>query len=444
MFSRAGAVIVPALFLSIALPTFAVKSSFILTHHTAQFPNDYYFEGLRNADPGTIEGLYTAFRKPVARAVEAAGGSNADGHTFFRVALIQLAMQAREHQADENIPVFFLLKNLAVTHFRDWAVEKKVEVPDQPPPDEEEAAFSIELPDAEARKQFRREIRARRQFSRLDNDCQKIVQELARDASIGLSDPRLDTELSGACLEKYEKNLGEGEQPWLGTLPLWVGKALSDEHFQKVWSTAEALENRISMGQTVSPQPQSKVTRNVLIALGLMLVVFGIWQIFGRDKSPKMVYEENFQPPASIMADRAARFAKDTTPVERNETCEQLFREADKAYMSKDYTEAANVLYDMLGDDMESCNSEALFYLGIIGLHLNEPEVTMECLAKIQDLDRFGEDLYWYQALAFVKIAAQNPARKGVARRAVERARSNTEIPERREQAEKMLEQLAK
>ncbi len=46
-------------------------------------------------------------------------------------------------------------------------------------------------------------------------------------------------------------------------------------------------------------------------------------------------------------------------------------------------------------------------------------------------------------ALAYVKIAAMDPTEKDIARRAVERARSNTEIPERREQAEKMLEDLA-
>jgi hypothetical protein len=62
-------------------------------------------------------------------------------------------------------------------------------------------------------------------------------------------------------------------------------------------------------------------------------------------------------------------------------------------------------------------------------LQLDEPELTVQCLAKIPDLDRFGEDLYWYQALAFVKIAVQNPARRDIARRAVERARSNTEVP---------------
>jgi hypothetical protein len=45
-------------------------------------------------------------------------------------------------------------------------------------------------------------------------------------------------------------------------------------------------------------------------------------------------------------------------------------------------------------------------------------------------------------ALAYVKMAAIDPEQKDIARRAVERALSNTEVPERRVQAEKMLKEL--
>jgi hypothetical protein len=442
VFSRAGAVIVPALFLSIHFPTFVANISTSVTNPSAQLPNETYFDGLRRADAGTIEAVYNEFRKPITRAVEAAGGSSADGSTFFRVALLQTASMAHHLQLQESTPLFFLLKNLAVAHFRDWALEKNVPLPEPPPVSEEEATYSIELPGAEDRLQFRQHVRARRQFSKLSADCQKRIQELAKDTTIGISDPRLAGKSSETCLEQYRQNLGETEHPWAG-LPPWVVTALADEHFQQSWSIAESLENRLSMGQSSAADPESKITRNVLIALGLLLFGYGLWVYFRPAAAPEVVYEENFKPPASIMADRAARAAHDTLPLERIEVCEQLFEEADEAYKRKSYTEAASVLYTMIGEEMEGCNSDALFYLAIIGLELGEPEVTLDCLAKIPDLDRFGEDLYWYQALAFVKIAAQNPLRRDIARRAVERARSNTEIPERRAQAEKMLEKLA-
>ena len=96
-----------------------------------------------------------------------------------------------------------------------------------------------------------------------------------------------------------------------------------------------------------------------------------------------------------------------------------------------------------MADSLSTCQSDAFFYLAIVGLQMDKPELTIECIAKIEDLDRFGEEIYWYMALAYVKMAAIDPAEKDIARRAVERALSNTEIPERRVQAEKMLEELS-
>jgi hypothetical protein len=430
--------------LSIPFPTFAANHFYkFVTDPTAQFSNDTYFEGLRNADAGTIEALYAEFRKPIARAVEGAGGSASDGTTFFRVAALQTASLARDMRLNENIPVYYLLKNLAIAHFRDWATEKGLELPEIPATSEDEAALHIELPDAGARAEFRQFIRARRQFVKLDGHCQKVVHELAKDAALGIADPRLEGDASETCLNKYRESLGDTAENWAGKMPAWAVTALTDEHFQKNWSTADALEGRLAMGQAPAKQLESKTTRNIFIAAALLLIIYGLWDYFSAAKTPKAVYDENFKPPASIMADRAARFAHDTLPVEHNAACETLFEEADTHYKQKDFEEAASILYTMTGEEMEGCNSDALFYLGIIGLHLDEPDVTIDCFAKIPDLDRFGEDLYWYQALAFVKIAAKNPTRRDIARRAVDRARSNTEIPERRAQAEKLLEQLA-
>jgi hypothetical protein len=412
-----------------------------VTDTTTEIPNATHYAGLRQADPDTFAALYTEYRKPVTQAIAAAGGSSADGSTFFRVALIHAASLAQEQKLDESIPVFSLLKSLAEAHFRDWAAEKNVTL--APVPDAETAPDTqYELPDATARLEFRQIIRAKRQFTRLEPDCQKIVQEMAKDAAINITDPRLQNGKTETCREKYRKNLGIAAEDWPDPLPTWAITALCNEHLQQSWAAAETIESRLAMGLPAIPRKQSKVTRYVLIALALAMLGFGIWSYLNPSISPKKVYDENFNPPASIMADRNARFAKDTLPVARIELCEQLFEEADGHYKNAEYEKAAEVLYTMTSGETEACKSDAYFYLAIIALQLNQPGITVECLAKMPDLERFGEEVYWYQALAFVKLAAQNPMRKDVARRAVERARSNTEIPERRVQAEKMLEQL--
>ena len=97
----------------------------------------------------------------------------------------------------------------------------------------------------------------------------------------------------------------------------------------------------------------------------------------------------------------------------------------------------------MMDDSLLECQTDALFYLAIVGLELERPELSLECIAKMDDLERYGEDIYWYMALAYVQKAALDPSEKDIAKRAVERALSNTEIPERRQQAEKMLEELS-
>jgi hypothetical protein len=77
-----------------------------VTEASATSSNADYLEGLRQTDnAATVEALYAACRKPVARAVEAAGGSNADGNTFFRVALLQTAGMAQ--QLPDTLPVLY-------------------------------------------------------------------------------------------------------------------------------------------------------------------------------------------------------------------------------------------------------------------------------------------------------------------------------------------------
>lgn len=41
----------------------------------------------------------------------------------------------------------------------------------------------------------------------------------------------------------------------------------------------------------------------------------------------------------------------------------------------------------------KACQSDAYFYLAIIGLEMDDPNLTIECLSNIEDLARYGEDI---------------------------------------------------
>lgn len=411
-----------------------------MIHPTAQHPNEYYTEGLRHVDQNVVNAIYLEFRRPVARSVELSGGSNADGNTFFRVALIHASMLAEQGLLEEETPVFYSLQGLAVAHFRDWAAEKGMELPEK---NELSEDYHLALPNAAQRHELRQNIRAKRQFTRLEPTCKKVILDMAQGASLHLDDPRAGNETTSGCLDKYRKALHDTETEWPAPLPDYVVTALTDAQFNRIWSAAEAQEGRLALGNTVSQEKGQKVTRNVLIALAVLFLGYAVYAWVNAPKPAGEVYKENYHPPTSILADRADRAVRDSTEVTPlPEPCESLLQEADEFYKKKQWNEAADVLTMMETDDTEVCKSDALFYSAIIALQMEEPDMAVDYLTKITDIDRFGEDLYWYQALAFVQIAAHNPLQRDLARRAVERARSNTEIPERRAQAEKMLEQL--
>jgi hypothetical protein len=404
-------------------------------HPTAESPNDYYTEGLRAASEEVVQAIYHEFRQPVVRAVESAGGSHADGATFFRVAVLQAAEQARQEQLPSAVPIFYWLRDVAVAQYRDWRSERGQVLPELPPPAAAEPDTQAALPDVEAMRALRQRVRAKRQFPHLDADCQQKFRASAAAET---------TEDVGDCLDRYRARLGEGD--WSALSAAWVGALLRDEHFGKMWDLADALEHRLAAGQPLADEarPKSNFARNLLIFLLLLTTGYAAWAYFFRTKTPAEVYKANFNPPASIADDRAARYARDSVPTAMPEVCDVIFHEADEYFKQKTWREAAAVLLPVAQDEsLRECHSDALFYLGIISLQLERPELTLDCFSKIQDLERFGEDIYWYQALAFVQMAAQDPTRRDVARRAVERARSNTEVAERREQAEKMLKQLA-
>ena len=164
-----------------------------------------------------------------------------------------------------------------------------------------------------------------------------------------------------------------------------------------------------------------------------------------RSKTPAQVYDENFTLPQSLIEDVQKRYGAEMgndSVSSQPSACKFLLTEADQFYKVKDFESAQMVLVQILEDSLAMCHSDALLYIGIIALEKEQPELALECFSKIEDLEHFGEDIYWYQALAFVKLAEQNPLLRDKASRAVERARSNTQDSVRRIQAEKMLKNL--
>lgn len=407
----------------------------------AIFPLETYLNGLQNADEAVVEGLYNEFRLPVTRAVEAAGGSYADGNTFFRVAVIQTAQLVQEGNYPELTPIGLYIKHLSIAQYQDWLTEKGQDLPPKPVPEPEELGIIQALPNPEALRVARKQIRAKRLWTRLSTDDQQKVVAVA--ARLGASDTTLvlsDAEIGS--LSRYKTILGEQASEWEQTLPPWAAFPLTSGPFQAIWSACESVEKRIESSQI----PQSGANKAILYAfLGLVILTFGysLIQWLMRDKTPAEVYDNHYNPPKSIIADLDARYAQDSIAPIRPERCQIAFQEADQYYQKKEWRAAARSLAEMMNDSLLECQTDALFYLAIVGLELERPDLSLECIAKMDDLERYGEDIYWYMALAYVQKAALDPAEKDIAKRAVERALSNTEIPERRLQAEKMLEELS-
>ncbi|MBU6340361.1 MAG: hypothetical protein KGS48_02595, partial [Bacteroidetes bacterium] len=212
------------------------------------------------------------------------------------------------------------------------------------------------------------------------------------------------------------------------------------------WQQMRAIERRIADGEPIQGRPRSKQPLwFIYTAIGVLLVVLAYiaFDFRSRAQAPQQVYESNFNPPNSIVNDLQRLQQADSSIQEGSSPCLERLKAADKPYQQQQFSAAAEILEEIADNESSAdCQSDALFYLAIIALQRDQPTVTLQCLAKIDNIERYGEDLYWYQALAFVKIAAKNPDLREKAAGAVERARSNTSDPKRRNQAEKMLKEL--
>lgn len=343
--------------------------------------NDQYIKGLQSADPAVLETVYREFRRPATRAVTAAGGSEAAAKVFFQTAIVEASVQAGLGNLNPETPVQDQVVQFALAHFADWLQEKG-----QPAPEPAELSASPEtaIPDQEALRTTR------------------------------------------------------------GKIDGWKKGEITDDAPCRVWQKLRELEQ--TENDHRSSGSRNNTPRNIFFAFIALTLVYIVYIYLNRTMTPAEVYDDNFRPPESLMADLSTRYGPERgndSVTARPNQCELLLRQADGYYKSGDFETAKSTLFEILEDSLTVCHSDALFYIGVIALQQEKPGLALECFSKIEDLEHFGDDIYWYQALAIVQLAETNPLLKEKAVRAVDRARTNARDSIRRGQADRMLKHLS-
>ncbi|MEO6759621.1 MAG: hypothetical protein ABIO24_09220, partial [Saprospiraceae bacterium] len=410
-------------------------------------PNQSYLEGLRNHDPNVLEALFSATREATLAGVHAMGGSQPDGELMLQVGIMEMANTVRQADLPADVAFLSQLKVLALAHYADWRVERGLA------PEAGSSGFSEGdwgIPTSEQLRATRRSFVAWSKYARLSPECQSTLRtELGWEyyQGPGAESTTPNSEAFANCLARYREILGSAasEGALQNGLPTWAITAVMDEKGFDLWQKTQTAA-KVAATQQVEIRQRKQNRRNwavVATLVGLILIAY----LYSWSTRPQVVkvYKHNFDPPESMIADMKARYsqlaADDSTTVHTVD-CEKDFETADSYYQQQQYGQAAEALEGLLEDEQWPCRSDALFYLGIIGLKLDEPDYTLASLAKIEDLEHFGEDIYWYQAMAFVKMAEKNPEQKDRAARALERAMGNLQDTARREQAQRMLEKL--
>lgn len=201
------------------------------------------------------------------------------------------------------------------------------------------------------------------------------------------------------------------------------------------------LENEIA-----PPPKRSRIGIGIAF-LGAIMITAGLWRQFS---GPRDLFSNNFALPESLMADFEARSAtgtvEDSTGTSTNLplNCVEYLKKADVFFKKGDFDSTQDVLTGMVEDEdsMSSCASTAYFYIGMLRLKLNDPNVAVKCFAKIEDFDWYGEDVQWLMALAFVRRAENDPDNKKQAVRALERIVNSGQCDERKTRALQMLQKL--
>lgn len=363
-----------------------------MTHPTGSLPNETYADSLLDADEGTLHLVYQEFRPPFLRALTAAGVSENRAGLLFQTALVDAARLLAAGIWAREQPFYPALLQLGLAHARRLQADPAAEA-DSPEPARADSFddFSAEIPAPEA---------------------------LAASWDL--------------------------VNAWKAAPP---ADPPADPALFALWQASERLERQHrNLPPDHKPEPRAnRIWRYSLLALAVFVLGQAVYTWLVRPQTPHSLFDTYFNAPESFAADRQARGAIDslslTYPVQAAE-CDHLLRQADRLSQEGHLEEAQEPLLLLALDSTGVCQSDAWYFLGLLRLKMGDPETAIQCLTKIEDYERYGDDLQWNMALAFVQLAEKDPGMRERAARAVERVMNGAQTDARREQARKLLENL--
>lgn len=387
--------------------------------YSESFSTKAYFDGLRQDAQFGTSVLYSLFRSNAQR-LTALGLSEGETASCFRLAVNDVARLARAEQVPEETPMEAFLEQATLAHALLMHPGVAASWPEHPLLDE----ATLRLTQQKA-----------------------VVWSVLEGFDPACRDLLLTAPTSAEampCAEALQAALSDNDIPAEVQMA-----ALQDTEGFHVWQYAGKHEQTYQPSAPAQPMPEEanrSAWRWAVLALIGVIVAYAAYQLFFRPKTLAELYASNFNPPRSLLADweqrRNATASEEVAPPV-TEDCLMFLREADAAYQTGDLRNAMDPLLLIVLDTASACQADAWLYLGIIQLRLKDPITAMQCFAKIEDLERFGEDVYWYQVMAYLQIAQNSPHQRERVAKAVELAIPNIENPERRAQAEALLENLA-
>ncbi|MFZ4632860.1 MAG: hypothetical protein ACOYNO_01500 [Saprospiraceae bacterium] len=392
-------------------------------HH---LPNDNLADLLVSGNFEDIQHVYRECRQPILRSLEEAGCPDDEAGVFFRTALIEAAGLIANDQAPPQMPFAFWLKGLAKAHYFDRQQEQ---ISGDNAPETDFEASDIPVPEAAERLEHRKKMFVWSKLAAMSAPC---IDELAGT--------ELEWPTKTDCEKAFLERLRLPEQE----TPAWVNNALTDVAGWQLYQTTASVERL-----TPTTNPVQQKSNNIIwwLWLGFFLFALSIflYYTFFTTTKAKDAFEGNFEPPKSLLSDIRDRYG----PARGNDSigarpadCDQLLETADRAYTRKAFDEAKDALLLIVIENESVCASDAWLYLAVISLEEKDPVTALESLSKIQDLEYFGEDIYWYQALAFVQLAAESSTMNSKAKGALNRFLDTSKDEVRRTKALEMMEAI--
>jgi tetratricopeptide (TPR) repeat protein len=391
--------------------------------------------------------IYQEIRPGVLRALERAGASKPEAVAYFQAGLLEAASLARTGKYPVELPLFAGLEQLSLAHYQSqqhpagWV------------------ANDYWIPDAISLETTRHNLYTWRALASLGKSCEQTLLSKQPSSQDAFSSEDRWTARPSASMEAEQSRESPGGQESCEAallkalkrsnpaLPSWAKDALERTQDYQIWKKSRSLDQRLELGMPISsplaPNPTNRrLSKWILYALAAGLLLSGgyWWYQTARIKA---LFDDHFQPPQQLLADINRRFEKDTTGLLRPAACQELLQTADQHYSAGRYEAAEQPLRQLIQEDeLEDCYSDGCFALAIVLLQQDKSEEALEFLSKIENIEAYGEDLYWYQALAMVQLARHQPSLKTVAKGALERFLENTQNEARRQEGTKLLEEL--